>query len=96
MQDPSHVAGALAMMAAWRLNGLLGRLPDIKVLTLLVAAEGDLAVPPKVSRGAAGRLPNAELRIVPGYGHLPQEESPDGLASVILPWLQARVQPASA
>ena len=96
VQDPSHVAAALAMMAAWRLDGLPDRMAGNTVPTLLVAAEGDLAVPPQVSRDAAGRLPNAELRIVPGCGHLPQEAAADRLAGVIPPWLLARVQPASA
>ena len=96
VQDPAHIAVALAMMAAWRLDGLLARLPGIEVPTLLIAAEGDVAVPPQASREAALRLPGAELRMVAGYGHLPQEEAADGLAHVILPWLLSRFQPANA
>lgn len=100
VQDPDHVAGALAMMAAWKLDGLMDRLPEIGTPTLLIATEGDRAVPPRVSRDAAKRVPGAELVIVPGYGHLPQEEAADGLASVMVPWILARLelalQPASA
>jgi magnesium chelatase accessory protein len=96
VQDPDHVAGALAMMAAWRLEGLLARLPQITTETLLIAADGDRAVPPQVSRDAAARLPAATVLPVPGYGHMPQEEAPDGLASLILPWLNARLQPGAA
>jgi magnesium chelatase accessory protein len=54
---------------------------------LLIAAEGDLTVPPKVSAEAAARIPGCELVRLPGYGHLVHEEVPDGLASVIEPWL---------
>ena len=93
VQDPGHIAGALAMMAAWKLDGLVDRLPGIAVPTLLIASAGDRAVPPKVSAEAAARLPGAELRMVADYGHLPQEDAADVLASLILPWLLARLQP---
>ena len=73
--------------------GLVDRLPGIAVPTLLIASAGDRAVPPKVSADAAARLPGAELQMVADYGHLPQEEAADGLASLILPWLLARLQP---
>ena len=100
VQDPGHIAGALAMMAAWKLDGLVDRLPGIAVPTLLIASAGDRAVPQKVSAEAAARLPSGELRMVADYGHLPQEKAADGLASLILPWLLARLsagrQPASA
>lgn len=87
VRDPDHVAGALGMMAQWRLDPLLLRLPDLRVRTLLVAARGDRTVPPQVSRAAAGRLPAAELRELPG-GHLVQEEAGEVLAPLILGWLQ--------
>lgn len=87
LRDPDHLDGALGMMAAWRLDGLLQALPEITTPTLLLAGQGDLAVPAAVSRQAAARMRAAECRILPG-GHLMHEESPDGLAGVILDWLQ--------
>ena len=92
VQDPGHIAGALAMMAAWKLDGLVDRLPGIAVPTLLIATQGDRAVPPLVSSDAARRLPGAELLMVADNGHLPQEKAADGLANVIVPWLLARLQ----
>ena len=80
------------MMAAWKLDGLVDRLPGIAVPTLLIATQGDHAVPPLVSSDAARRLPGAELLMVADYGHLPQEKAADGLASLIVPWLLARLQ----
>lgn len=92
VQDPDHVAGALGMMAQWRLDALLVRLPEIRTRTLLIAGRGDRTVPPQVSRAAARRLPAAELRELPG-GHLVHEEAEDGLSAAILHWLQT-VAPA--
>lgn len=89
VRDPDHVAGALAMMAGWRLTGLLDRLPQTRARVWLIATKLDRAVPPKVSQDAARRIPGCELMLLPRWGHLPQEEAEDGLASLILPWLQA-------
>lgn len=89
VQDPDHVAGALAMMASWRLSGLLARLPQTRARVWLIATALDRAVPPKVSEDAARRIPGCELTLLPHWGHLPQEEAEDGLAGLILPWLQA-------
>ena len=87
VRDPGHIAGALGMMAAWRLDPLLAALPALPVRTLLIAAAGDVAVPPSVSHQAAARMPRAEVRDLPG-GHLVHEEAEDGLAGLILDWLQ--------
>lgn len=89
VQDPDHVAGALAMMAGWRLSGLIERLPQIHARVWLIATEGDRAVPSRVSEAAARRIPGCELTILPRWGHLPHEEAEDGLSGLILPWLQA-------
>ena len=89
VQDPDHIAGALAMMAGWRLEGLLQRLPQTSCRVWLIASEGDRAVPPKVSDQAAARIPGALVTHLPKLGHLAHEEAPDGLAGMILPWLRA-------
>lgn len=88
---PEHVEGALAMMAAWRLEGLLARLPRIAVPVLLVAGAADRTVPPAVSARAAGRLPQAECRTLPGLGHLMHEEAPDRIAPMLRDWLSDRL-----
>lgn len=87
---PDHVEGALAMMAAWRLEGLLARLPQIALPVLLIAGAADRTVPPSVSARAAGRLPQAECRTLPGLGHLMHEEAPDRVAPLLADWLAAR------
>lgn len=84
VRDADHVTGSLGMMAEWRLQGLLSRLPSLTIPVCLIASEGDLAVPPKVSRDAARRIPTARLKIIPRLGHLAHEEAEDGLAAEIL------------
>lgn len=84
---PSHVEGALAMMAQWRLEELLARLPQIAVPTLLIAGAADRTVPPSVSERAAARMQQAQFAPVKGLGHLMHEEAPDAVAGLILPYL---------
>jgi magnesium chelatase accessory protein len=96
VRDPSHISGALGMMAQWRLEPLLERLTWLSVPTLLLTGDRDNAVPPVVSDQAAAKMRTAEVRHLPGFGHLAQEEAPDGLAGMILPWLGPLLQPAIA
>ena len=84
VRDPDHVTGALGMMADWKLQGLLTRLPETKTKVTLIASEGDRAVPPQVSIDAAKRIPGAKLHLLPKLGHLAHEETEDGLSALIL------------
>jgi magnesium chelatase accessory protein len=96
VRDPAHVTGALGMMAQWKLEPLMERLPWLAVPTLLLTGDRDNAVPTVVSDQAAGKMRNVSVRHLPGYGHLAHEEAADGLASEILPWLAPRLQEAMA
>ena len=82
--DKGHVDATLSMMAQWSLNGLLSRLGRIDVPVHLIAALGDKAVPPQVSRDAVQILPNATLTEISGLGHLAHEEDPAQLARLIV------------
>jgi magnesium chelatase accessory protein len=84
VRDPEHVTGALGMMADWKLQGLLNRLPQTQTQVTLIASEGDRAVPPQVSIDAAKRIPGAKLHLLPKLGHLAHEETEDGLSALIL------------
>lgn len=79
--DPGHVDGTLAMMAQWSLDRLLADLPQIGVPVLLIAAEGDRAVPPETSEEAARLLPQARVLRLAGLGHLAHEEAPGAVAA---------------
>jgi len=82
-QDRAHVDGTLAMMAQWRLDGLLARLPDLRARVTLIAAAGDRAVPPRTSHDAAARFADATVIDLPGLGHLAHEEAPEVVAGLI-------------
>jgi magnesium chelatase accessory protein len=84
VRDPDHVTGALGMMADWRLQPLLNRLPQTTTRVTLIASEGDRAVPAQVSIDAAKRIPGAKLHLLPKLGHLAHEETEDGLSALIL------------
>lgn len=80
----SHVQATLLMMAQWKLDPLLARLPHNTVKTLLIAADGDKAVPPETSRKAKGLMPNARCIMLPKLGHLAQEEDTETIAAHVL------------
>ncbi len=82
-QDRAHVDGTLAMMAQWRLDGLLARLPDLRAQVTLIAAAGDRAVPPRTSHEAATRIDRATVIDLPRLGHLAHEEAPEVIAGLI-------------
>lgn len=80
---PAHVAGALGMMANWDLRPLQEKLGRLDVPLVLVTAEDDRMVPPRVSRFAASLVPRSRLvRHVSG-GHLWHEMHPDAAARLI-------------
>ena len=82
--NPVHVAGTLAMMANWRLDGLERKLARLGRASLFLVGAGDLAVPPGPERRLAAGVPGAEFASVQGAGHLAHEEKPDVVAQAIL------------
>ncbi|ABE40988.1 alpha/beta hydrolase fold [Rhodopseudomonas palustris BisB5] len=81
--NSGHVAAALRMMANWDLEPLLRALPGLKPQLLLVAAEGDRAIPPSVARKVQEIQPKAVIERIPGLGHLAHEERPQLVADLI-------------
>ena len=81
--DRTHVDATLSMMAQWQLDGLLARLHQIETPVHLIAGSADKAVPPQVSTDAVGRLPEAQLSVLPQLGHLAHEENAEAVANVI-------------
>jgi len=47
------------------------KLPDIKTPTLLIWKRHDLYLPLSIARRAASLIPDARLRVIPGFGHAP-------------------------
>jgi magnesium chelatase accessory protein len=56
---------------------------------VLVAADGDRALPPKVARQTAALVPGSELIVHKSYGHLSHEEAPEETAELIVRAAQA-------
>lgn len=96
ISDAEHVEGALTMMAQWDLEGLQAALPDIRVPTLLIAAENDRAVPPETSDRAAAKLADATVTRLPKLGHLAHEEAPERVAQMISDFVARRSSSAAA
>ena len=90
-----HVAGTLGMMSGWDLNALAADFARYQAPLTLIASEGDLAVPIKVSREARGRIAGAKLIRLGRLGHLAHEEDPDQIAALILEHLLAHTGQSS-
>lgn len=80
---PGHVAGALKMMANWKVDGLRAKLSTIKTPIVFAAGECDRAVPPWLAKEAARLTPKGSFRLIPSLGHLAHEEDPTIFAALI-------------
>ncbi|MFF4649858.1 alpha/beta fold hydrolase [Streptomyces sp. NPDC001380] len=78
---PAAVAWAQRAMAAR--PGSRDVLPAVSVPALVVVGEEDAITPVGDARAMAGALPDAELRIVPGAGHLTPLEAPDAFDDAV-------------
>ena len=81
---PAHVAGALTMMAMWDPRPLARDLPRLATPLVLVTGEHDGMIPPREAEKVQALLPRAELRRLPGLGHLAHEEAPAAVAQLII------------
>jgi pimeloyl-ACP methyl ester carboxylesterase len=54
---------------------------------LVITGDDDRIVPTADSVRLAGELPNAELVVIPGCGHIPQEECPQAVLDAIQTFL---------
>ncbi len=85
--DRDHVDGTLLMMAQWSLDALVRSLPTLETRTLFIVGQQDGAVPPRVARDAARRMPQAAMIELEGFGHLVHEEVPEQVAALALDFL---------
>jgi pimeloyl-ACP methyl ester carboxylesterase len=65
-----------------------GLLPRIACPTLVMTGERDAWSPPAQHEAIAAAIPDSELVIVPGAGHMIQLEAPDAVNSAIARWLE--------
>jgi magnesium chelatase accessory protein len=92
-QAPSHIAGALDMMANWDLPGFVRDLPRLQVPLVLVTGLNDRTIPPGDAERVKALVPSARIVRLTGLGHLAHEEAPDKVLPAILAELP---QPAGA
>jgi magnesium chelatase accessory protein len=87
-----HVNGTLQMMAQWRLDDLLKRLPENTANTILIAATGDKAVPHTTSKACAEKMPNGRYHALHGLGHLVHEEDAPTISDLIHSFLESELE----
>lgn len=83
MGSSDHCAGALAMMANWDLDALKRALPGVEAPVLLAHGTRDSAIPLDTVRAASALLPDCELELLEGLGHLAHEEQPQRALDLI-------------
>lgn len=74
---------------------LARRIPGLEIPTLVAWGANDVIFPLANARSRADAQPGALLEILPGVGHLPQQELPDLLLQTLLPFLDASVRPVA-
>jgi pimeloyl-ACP methyl ester carboxylesterase len=73
----SRPAGIKAMVRAFGDADLRDALPRLTVPTLLLYGDQDTRAPLSVARALHDAIPDAELRVLPGVGHVSSVEAPD-------------------
>ena len=63
------------------------RVSEIKARTLVITGDADIIVPAENSRNLASRIPNAELRVVPGGSHTFFIEKADQLNKAVIEFI---------
>jgi pimeloyl-ACP methyl ester carboxylesterase len=99
-RNPKLVATVKAIMQSSSLEGILGdlkgmrerpdstpTLPDIDVPTLIIHGANDPIIPLAESRAMQDTIPNSELEIIPGAGHLPNMEKPQAFNAALREYL---------
>ena len=81
-QNPQHIRGTLAMMAAWDVGALRAQLPDYDCPASFLIADGDTTVLPSAAAAAAKEMPSAQIATLAG-GHLIHEENPELVSGLI-------------
>lgn len=76
--------GYAAVCAAIRDCDLREMITKLDQPTQCIAGADDLATPPDLVRGLAGLIPNAQLSVIEGCGHLPCIEAPDIVTRAIM------------
>jgi pimeloyl-ACP methyl ester carboxylesterase len=74
---------AIILWSSW------GRLPQIRVPTLVIHGDSDRLIPPENARILAERIPGAQLAILPQAGHMFPADQPELTRATLLDFLLA-------
>jgi magnesium chelatase accessory protein len=97
VREPTHIAGALAMMGNWDLQALGRDLPRLEAPLTLIVGANDRTVPPGQAWSVKRSLPAAAVVTLPALGHLAHEEAPAQIAGMLIRIFEAAaVTPPSA
>jgi pimeloyl-ACP methyl ester carboxylesterase len=87
LEYPTPVHGARNQAAAVMGHDTYELLPEIKSPTLVIAGDNDRAIPVENSRILSSRIPEAELVIIKGAGHLFFTEDAEEANKVVISFL---------
>ena len=91
---PTPPTGYFGQLRAAMGHDTYDELTTLAVPTLVVHGDADLLVPTENGKLIAGRVPNAELVLLPGAGHMLQADAGDAVREAVLGFLQ-RTRPAA-
>jgi pimeloyl-ACP methyl ester carboxylesterase len=63
-------------------------LPQVKCPVLVACGEADQLTTPETAREMAALMPQAQLEMVPGAGHMLTMEQPQRVTKLLLRWVQ--------
>lgn len=83
---PGRVHNILNTLRSWHndVDALRVAIPRIKARSLLIWGTRDKAVDPRSVESLRRALPDSELALIEGAGHLPFEETPDEFNRLVL------------
>ncbi len=84
-----HPAGIKVMLNAFARADLRNMLPEIEVPTLLIYGDADQRSPVSVARELEAGIPNSELVVFKGIGHVVPAEAPDQFNAEVLRFLKS-------
>jgi pimeloyl-ACP methyl ester carboxylesterase len=88
---PGRVDDILNTLRNWEkdVNGLRAAIPQIKARSLLIWGTRDSAVDVGSAEALKRALPECQLKVIEGAGHLPFEETPDEFNRLVLDFIDA-------
>lgn len=85
---PTQPQGYFGQLQAVMGHDVWDGLSTIAAPTLVVHGDADILIPPENGKRIAARIPGAELRLIPGAGHMLQADAGDAVREAFLSFLE--------